>query len=132
MSRSVLAALVLSFATGIALLAQTAMPSGLRDARNAFEAATGKGDKAVLQRLLVDDFTWVDRAGRLRDKKTVLQELRGGRQGSTLSSEARVYPGGARAEWSASSNHCPRSRGREVVARWNNQHARGQFVAAAA
>jgi ketosteroid isomerase-like protein len=93
MQRSIAAAaavLAAAFATG--LEAQ----SGAEKAQMELDAAAAKGDKAAHERLLTDDFTWVDQAGRLRDKKTVLNDVRPATGKSyTESVDVRPYPGGA-------------------------------------
>ena len=75
MSRLTCVAIGLPFLVGFTLLAQTNVPPDLAKAHAEFETATGKGDKATLQRLMTDDSIWINRAGRVRDKKTVIQEL---------------------------------------------------------
>jgi ketosteroid isomerase-like protein len=77
---------------GVGLLAQ----SGAEKAQAEFDTAFAKADKAAYDRLLTDDFIWVDQAGRLRDKKTVVAELRPPTgKATTEGVDVRPYPGGA-------------------------------------
>ena len=57
------------------LVGVSAQPQGLVEARNQMDAAAAKGDKAVYAKFLSEDFTWVDRSGRLRNKAAVVEEL---------------------------------------------------------
>jgi hypothetical protein len=79
-----------AFGTGLAAQA------GVEKAQMEFEVASTKGDKAAYQRALTDDFTWVNQAGRLRDKKTVVSELQPDTSGGRSEGfDVRAYPGGA-------------------------------------
>jgi hypothetical protein len=85
------AAAVLLAAFPIGVAAQ-----GAEKAQMEFDAAFAKGDKAAVERLLVDDFTWVDQAGRLRDRKTVVAEIQPpAGKATTEGIDVRPYQGGA-------------------------------------
>jgi hypothetical protein len=87
------AAAVLSAALAVGVSAQ----GGPEKAQAELDAAEVKGDKTAYARILVDDFTWVNRAGRLRDKKTVVDALQPvmGAPGKSVAIEVRPVPGGA-------------------------------------
>jgi Domain of unknown function (DUF4440) len=90
--RLALAAAVLWAAFPIGFSAQ----GGVEKTQMEIDAALAKGDKAAYERLLADDFTWVDQAGRLRDKKTVVAELQPPTgKATTEGIDVRSYPGGA-------------------------------------
>jgi len=73
---------------GVAAQSQT-----LVEARNQMDAAASKGDKVGYARFLSDDFTRVDRSGRLRNKAAVIEELtpQGSQPASQASPEIRSY-----------------------------------------
>jgi hypothetical protein len=70
-------ALILLASACVRTSAQSAMNAGqeVLEARKQMSAAAAKGDKVAWGKFLADDLTWVDRAGRLRDKVTVLEEV---------------------------------------------------------
>ena len=88
-----LAVATLLAAFGVALAAQ----AGVEKAEMEIEAALNKADKATMSRFLADDFTWVSATGRLRDKKTVVNEAAPatGTPGKSVGMDVRPYPGGA-------------------------------------
>ncbi len=90
-SMRIAAAAVLAAAFGVGLAGQGAAEK----AQAELDAALAKGDKASYQRLLADNFTWVDAAGRLRDKKTVVAELQGAPTGRSEGIQIHSYSGGA-------------------------------------
>ena len=53
----------------------SAQDSGLAEARRQMADAGVKGDKAAYATFLADDATWIDRAGRLRNKTAMLAEV---------------------------------------------------------
>lgn len=65
------AALLVSLPVGVSAQA----PQGLLEARDQMNAAGAKGDKAAYGKFLSEDFTWVDRAGRLRNKAAMVEEV---------------------------------------------------------
>ena len=89
-TRLVMAALMA--AVGIGLAAQ----GGVEKAQADSDAAMEKGG-AALSRWLADDFTWVGSTGRLRDKRTVVNELQPsqGSPGKNVGIDVRPYTGGA-------------------------------------
>jgi hypothetical protein len=91
MKRGVLAAAVLAAAFGISLAAQ----GGAEKAQMEIDAAFARGDKARYEEFLVDDGTWVETTGRLRDKKIVLAELPQRSTAITVGVNMRSYAGGA-------------------------------------
>lgn len=74
---------------------QAAAPAGLVEARRAFEAAAAKADRAAYAKFLTDDVTWINRAGRLQDKTSLVDGLRATTPSSTPAVDIRAYPGGA-------------------------------------
>ena len=88
-----LAAVALLTACGIGLSAQ----GGVEKAQLEIDAAEVKGDKTAYARLLADDFTWVSATGRLRDKKTVVNDLQPatGTPGKSVGIDVRPYQAGA-------------------------------------
>ena len=59
----------------VAVVVSAQAPSGLFETLNKLNAAGDSGDKAAYAKFLTDDFTWVDRAGRLRNKTTMVEEI---------------------------------------------------------
>ena len=94
MSRLTYTAIGIPFFLSLAVLAQTGVPPALAKAYAEFDSATTKGDKATVQRLMTDDAIWVNRAGRLRDTKTLVQEIEPS-TGQSMPPDIRAYPGGA-------------------------------------
>jgi hypothetical protein len=92
-SRRITAAAVLAAAFGVGIAAQ----SDVERAQGAIDAAQDKGDKAAYSKLLVEDFAWVTANGRLRDKKTSVDNLQPvkGTPGRNADVSVRPYPGGA-------------------------------------
>jgi len=93
MSRKPSAALVIPFLVSVSIAAQVPLSPGLAKAREQFLTVSEKGDKTAAQ-VMAEDFLWIGREGRIRDKKTWTQELQP-TTGKNLSAEARTYPGGA-------------------------------------
>ena len=56
-------------------VAQNSTPPGFLEARSALGAAAKAVDKAAYGNFLADDLTWVDRAGPVQDKATVVANL---------------------------------------------------------
>lgn len=69
------ATLVVASCVAALLGTEEARDLGFLHAREAMLKAALAGDKARYARFLVPEFTWVDRAGRLRDKRTVVDDL---------------------------------------------------------
>ena len=92
-SRRLVAAAILAAAFGLDVAAQ----GGAEKAQLEIDAAGDKGDRTTYARLLTDDFTWVDTTGRLRDKKTVVNDIQPakGTPGKSVAIDVRPYPGGA-------------------------------------
>ena len=89
----VLAGLLL-FATSSG--AQPPVPTGLLEARRAYNAALRSGDKAASAKLLTEDVTWTNRSGRVQDKASRVGELPPDATASSQPEpEIRMYPGGA-------------------------------------
>jgi hypothetical protein len=90
-TRLAVAALIAAFSIGVAA------QGGAEKAQMEFDAAEIKGDKAVYNRLLTDDFTWVSASGRLQDKKTLVAGIQPvtGTPGKNTGIDVRPYPGGA-------------------------------------
>lgn len=85
---------VLLFVAGAG--AQPAVPAGLLEARRAYNAALGSGDKPAYAKLLTDDMTWTTRSGRVQDKASRVSELPPDPTASAQPEpEIRMYPGGA-------------------------------------
>ena len=85
---------VIPFVVAAPLVVAQDAPPALTKAREQFSTAAVKGDKMAAERLTTVDHVWVDRAGRVRDKKTWLQEMAPA-AGKNLSTDIRMYPGGA-------------------------------------
>ena len=66
---------VIPFVIAAPLVIAQDAPPALTKAREQFSTAAVKGDKMAAERLTTVDHVWVDRAGRVRDKKTWLQEM---------------------------------------------------------
>jgi ketosteroid isomerase-like protein len=86
------AALIVCAGVAVGLAVQA--DDGVLAAYKQFFAAGQKGDKAAYGRIFTDDFTWIDRAGRLRSKAEVIAELTAF-VGTDDSPEIHVYGNGA-------------------------------------
>jgi hypothetical protein len=87
-----MAVLTAAFAVG-----GVAAQGGSEKAQAEIDATEVKGDQATYSRFLADDFTWTSASGRLRDKKTVVNELQPAKEtpGKNVGIDVRPYPGGA-------------------------------------
>ena len=68
-----------------------AQSSGLAEARQQMADAAIKGDKASYARFLTDDATWIDRAGRLRNKTAMLADVQPQSPTPPSASDVRAY-----------------------------------------
>lgn len=57
------------------VVAVSAQSDGLGEARQQMNDAAAKGDKIAYGKLLSEDVTWIDRAGRVRNKTAILADL---------------------------------------------------------
>ncbi len=70
------AGLLASVAVGV-----SGQSAGLADALQQMNDAAAKGDKVAYSKFLSEDVTWIDRAGRVRNKTAILAELQPCKEG---------------------------------------------------